>query len=730
MFYHLGLFACRYRWAIIAAWAFALAFGLSLAPRVGSVLQAGGFSNARSEGSQGVGLLHQELGTSLSALTVVFTSTHLAAQDPQFLREMERVLDSLRNHPKVSEIYTYADTGNPHLIAPSGHTTYAVVGLDAPIAPAQRLLPELKALLPASSLQVFVTGGPAAYADVELVSHRDLQRAEQVSFPLALVALVLVFGGVVAGGIPILVGGISVLVTLALVFLLAQVTDMSIFVQNIATMLGLGISIDYALLMVSRFREELPGAALEQAIARTMATAGKAVFFSGVTVLLGLLGLLTFDYMMLRSLGAGGALVVVVSVAGALTLAPALLSVLGHRVNSLTVLRAGGPASGNGLWHRVAGLVAKRPLAVFLGVLALLLLLGLPFLRVRMGAPDITILPRDVESRQGFDLLRQEFGAGEVAPIFVVVEAQDSIFRQEHVGSLYDFSRALEALPGVVRVESLVNLDLAITRGQYQLLYAEPGRISDPTVLRSLKRLAGGRVASFSVVTEHGPVSQEAKALVQRIRGLSAGPGLKTYVGGAAAELMDIVGDLYTAFPRALALIVVTTYLALMVLFRSVVLPAKAVLMDTFSILASYGALVLIFQDGLLHGFLGFTPEGFVDATVPIVMFCVLFGLSMDYEVFMLSRIKESYDSLGDNRAAIAVGLERTGRIVTSAALIIVVVAGSFAFADIIVIKALGIGMSLAIFLDATVVRGLLVPSTMHLLGKWNWWSPRWLQRL
>jgi len=197
--------------------------------------------------------------------------------------------------------------------------------------------------------------------------------------------------------------------------------------------------------------------------------------------------------MMLRSLGAGGVLVVVVSVAGALSLAPALLSVLGHRVNSLTVLHGSAPASGNGLWHRVASMVARRPLAVFLGVLALLLLLGLPFLRVRMGAPDITILPKDVESRQGFDLLRQEFGAGEVAPIFVVVEAQDSIFRQEHVGSLYDFSRALEALPGVVRVESLVNLDPAITRGQYQLLYAEPGRISDPAVLRSLNDKAKKR---------------------------------------------------------------------------------------------------------------------------------------------------------------------------------------------------------------------------------------------
>lgn len=243
---------------------------------------------------------------------------------------------------------------------------------------------------------------------------------------------------------------------------------------------------------------------------------------------------------------------------------------------------------------------------------------------------------------------------------------------------------------------------------------------------RAIARLGGGRVALISVVTNLNPVTPEAQALVRYIRSLPPGGGLTSYVGGAAAELMDVVSDLYTSFPRALVLIVLTTYLALTVLFRSVVLPAKAILMDMLSILASYGALVVIFQEGAFHDMLGFAPEGYVDATVPIVMFCVLFGLSMDYEVFMLTRIKESYDTFKDNAAAVSHGLEHTGRIVTSAALIIVIVAGSFSFADILVIKALGIGIAIAILLDATLVRGLLVPATMHLLGKWNWWSPRW----
>jgi RND superfamily putative drug exporter len=387
-----------------------------------------------------------------------------------------------------------------------------------------------------------------------------------------------------------------------------------------------------------------------------------------------------------------------------------------------------GTGAAGGWWYGVAQLVRRWPALVFAAVLAVLVGLGAPFLRVRLGAPDVTILPAHVESRQGFDLLRREFGAGEIAPNFVVVEADGPTLASERVGALYDYVRALERLPGVVRTESIVSLDAAIGKAQYQALYSRPEAIADPAVRAQLDLLAKGRVAVVSVVSRYNPVVDEARQLVRDIRATPPGPGLRAYVGGAAAELMDVVADLYTVFPRTLLVIVITTYLALLALFRSVVLPAKAVLMDTLSILASYGALVLIFQDGAFSGLLGFRSEGYVDATVPIVMFCVLFGLSMDYEVFMLSRIKEVHDRLGDNAAAVAEGLQRTGGVITSAALIIVIVAGSFAFAGIIVVKALGIGMALAILIDATVVRTLLAPATMHLLGRANWWAPRWLR--
>ena len=735
MFRTLGAFAVRRRWPIVGVWLLACLLSAPFAPQVARVLQPGGFSNPRSEGARGLALLHDQLGVTLSSLTVVFSHPDKRATDPDYAAEAGRVLKALASHPKARTVVGYASTGSTRFVSPDGHTTYAGIGLDAPTSQAQRLMPELHALAPPTWLNVWLTGGPAAYADIELVSQRDLARSETLSFPLALASLLVVFGSGVAAGMPVLVGGIAVLITLSLIFVLAHFAEMSIFVQNLATMLGLGISIDYALLVVTRYREELAaGLEPQAAIVRTMDTAGRAVFFSGVTVFLGLSGLLLFDYVMLRSIGVGGCLVVAMSLLGSLTLLPALLAIAGRRIDALPVPWLSGLArrthqpGAMGLWTRVAHLVSARPLVVFVVVLAVLLGLGAPFLRVRMGAPDVTILPADVESRQGFDILRREFGAGEIAPLFVVVEAVGPILASEPVGALYDYARALERLPGVVRTESIVSVDTAMGKAQYQFLYSRPEAIGDPALRAQLDLLAKGRVAVVSVVTQYTPIADEAAALVRQVRSMPLGAGLHAYVGGAAAELMDVVTDLYSVFPRTLLLIVVTTYLALLVLFRSVVLPAKAVLMDSLSILASYGAMVILFQDGHFSRLLNFQPEGYVDATVPIVMFSVLFGLSMDYEVFMLSRVKEAYERLGDNGAAVAEGLQRTGGIITSAALIIVIVAGSFAFADIIVIKALGIGMAISIFLDATVVRALLVPATMHLLGRANWWAPAWLR--
>jgi RND superfamily putative drug exporter len=367
---------------------------------------------------------------------------------------------------------------------------------------------------------------------------------------------------------------------------------------------------------------------------------------------------------------------------------------------------------------------------VFVAVLAFLVMLGAPFLHVKFGAPDASILPGDVQSRRGFDQLRTAFGEGEIAPILIAVSAPDSITAPERLVTLNDFVSRIRADARVERVDSIVSVDPRLTLDQHLLIFADPTRIADPYARALAADTTRERFTLIRVVSRSSQTSDLSKSLVKAIRNTPIGGDLAFQVGGGTAGVIDYAEGLYAELPRALAFIVVATYLVLLLLFRSVVLPLKALVMNTLSILASYGALVVVFQDGMLAGLLGFEPLGFIEASLPIVMFCVLFGLSMDYEVFLLSRVKEAYDGGLDNAQSVAVGLERSGRLITSAAAIVVLVSSSFIAADIILIKALGLGTAIAVLLDATVVRGLLVPATMQLLGDWNWWAPRAVLRL
>jgi RND superfamily putative drug exporter len=426
------------------------------------------------------------------------------------------------------------------------------------------------------------------------------------------------------------------------------------------------------------------------------------------------------------------------AVLAALTLLPAMLSILGPRLDSLAVRRVAPGADGDGRWARLAHWVMRRPVAVLVPTLALLLLLGAPFLHVRFNAPDATILPASVPSRAAFDLLQEQFGEGEFAPLTLAVRTTGAATSPANLAALSDWTRRLAADPRISRVESLVTVDPRLTLGQYVLLYNGPGGPPDRFIALQLAATTKANLTAVTIYTPYGPNRDEARDLVHDLRtggaGLAPPAGASILVGGGAAEVVDVVGRIGADFPRTGLIILVLTFVVLFVLLRSVVLPLKAILMNGLSIVASFGALVWIFQDGNLSALLGFQPLGFVETSQPVILFCVLFGLSMDYEVFLLTRMKEVWDKTGDNREAVARGLERSGRIVTSAALIVVVVAGSFAFADIVLIKALGLGMAIAVALDATVVRARLVPATMRLLGHWNWWLParmaRWLDRL
>ena len=526
-----------------------------------------------------------------------------------------------------------------------------------------------------------------------------------MSLPLAALALLVVFGAVVAAGLPLAVGGGAVVVALALIWVVAGLTQMSIFVLNLATLLGLGLGVDYSLLMTSRFREELgrrrtadrSGAdAVAEAVAVTVMTAGRAVFFSGLTVLLGLTGLILFEFPILRSVGIAGAIVVGLAVTAALTLLPAILSVLGDRIDAGRIRQVNASEDVDGPWARLARRVMRHPVAVFIPTLGFLLLLGAPFLHVRFNAPDATILPPDVPSRAAFDRLDAKFGAGRFAPLSLAIRTTGPATSAANVAALYDYSRRLAADPRIVRVDGFVDVDPRLTRDQYLLLYGAPTGPPDRFVATVLAATTKADLTTFTLTTPYGPNADEARRLVADLRAsggpLAAPATMTVLVGGGAADVVDVVDGIGAGFARTALFIFVSTYLVLFVLLRSVVLPAKALVMNTLSIVAAFGALVWIFQDGNLSALLGFQPLGYVETTQPVILFCILFGLSMDYEVFLLSRMKEVWDRTGDNTEAVARGLERSGRIVTSAALIVVVVAGSFAFADIVLIKALGLG--------------------------------------
>ncbi len=730
-----GCWLYRWRWPVLGAWLLVLTAAVPIAPGVFRALSAGGFSSGDLEAARAASLLAQRFQASSLMVYAVYHdgAGGLAATDPRFLAQVDASLAGVRGLDVVDHVTTPSD--DPRQIAPDGRAAYATIAIRSAAEQSRDVPTLITQALQRTDLQVTLTGPAIFYQDIYDVTERDLRRAELISFPFAAIALLFVFGSVVAGAVPGLVGGASVVVTLAALVGVSQVSEQSIFALNLTTMLGLGLGIDYSLFIVSRFREEMArGRSVEDAVAWSVATAGRAVLFSGLTVCVGMLAMLLFDISALRSLGVAGSLVVAVSVLAALTLLPPVLAVLGPRIDALPVRRLRRPGAAaparERLWGRLAHAVMARPWATLVPLLVLLVGLGLPFLRVQLGAPDASILPTDVQSRRGFDLLREHWGEGELSPVLMVFQSTGgSALTPERVASLYSFARQVAADPRVTRVESIVSLDPRLTLAQYQLLYADPERIDDPFARAVAHATVRDDVVVVTAVGRYGQTAVQAKDLVRAIRATPPPDGFSLLVAGGTAGVVDYADRLYEQFPRAALLVVAVIYLVLLVTFRSVVIPAKAIVMNVLSILASYGALVVVFQEGALSGPLRFTPLGFVEASLPILMFCVLFGLSMDYEVFLLSRIKEAHDAGLDNRASVALGLEQSGRIITSAAGIVVLVSLSFVAADIVLIKALGLGTAIAVFVDATLVRALLVPATMRLLGDWNWWAPGWVRR-
>jgi len=654
----------------------------------------------------------------------VFHAEGLDPDDDPFQKAMAAALAPLRSDPRVAGVVT-PDEAPPAvgLTMANGatHAALAFVTLRGDFKHALRAYPGVRAELASPALEIDCTGRLPFTEDLNRTLERDLLRAELISLPLALLVLLLVFRSVVAAILPVAVGGLAVLGGVAVVFLLSRITEMAQYTVNVCSLIGLGVAIDYSLFTVSRYREELgQGHSLEEALRRTMARSGRVVAFSGAAVATGLAGLLFFEHSYLWAMGVGGAVVVALSVLFALTFLPALLAVLGPRVDAGRLRFPGGGEGGGRFWHRTATAVMKRPVAVLVPTLALLAVMAVPFWHLRMAAADVSVLPRKVEARRAYEALEKGFPEEAENRIEIAVEfPTEPTLDAPRVGALYDLSRRVAAIPGVTRVESL--FEGPFDRAGWQRTLLNPPPELRQTLADAEKLLVGGRVAVMYALTEAPPQSDAARRIVKRIRAERAVADGQLLVGGQTAVDVDTTGYILARTPRAIGFVVAVTLVVLFLLLGSIVLPLKAVVMNFCSIAGSFGALVWVFQDGHLW----IRDPRPVEPSLPVLLFCALFGLSMDYEVLMLSRIKESWERSGDNTAAVADGLAKTAGLITSAAAIMVCVFGAFALASVVVIQAVGLGMALAVALDATAVRVLLVPATMRLFGDLNWWAPR-----
>lgn len=753
MFAAIGRFAYRRRKAVLAIWAAAFVAGLAGSIALPGVLKGGGFTRADSPSQQAQAVMREKLGVGPTYLTIVFASDELDARSRAFRDAQEETLSRLTPDelPGLILVETAATTGSSALIANDAHSSLAVLSFNARLEPVQDQIPHIRELVRTPDLRTYVTGEPAVYRDVEGVSASDLRTAESYTVPIAVLVLLLIFGTLVAAGLPVIGGGAAVAVTLGSFYVLAHFLDLSIFAMNSATLLGLAVGIDYSLFVVGRFREELAaGRSPADAVEETVRHAGRAIFFSGLAVLVGLLGLMSIPYMSMRSIGLGGSLVVFFSVLSALTLLPALLGVLGTRVNALRVLWR--PEREGRFWRRWSMWVMRHPWPVLVATVALVLVLAWPALRLEVDVPGATSLPTSTESRQGYDILVSDFDPSALSPIEVVLtwEGDPDPLSPANLERLTAFGAELAKREGVAGVTSIVNLAGFETPEElsayWQAVLAEPqagegdaedvslwqgmlGAQQRKALLTLFERTTGEGVALFRVAPEAAPASAAARELSTAIRDTPPPPGATIWVAGVPAGTHDYVHTLYSYFPWIVLFVLVVTGGVLLLLLRSALLPLKAVIVNTLSLAAAFGVMVWIFQDGHLERLLRFESSGAIEADLPILLFCAVFGISMDYEVFLLTRMREAWLETGDNRASVAHGLEKTGRIVTSAALIIVVVAGSFTFTSIVITKALGVGLAVAVALDATVIRILMVPAAMRLLGRWNWWLPGWLER-
>ncbi|MDP9070813.1 MAG: MMPL family transporter [Actinomycetota bacterium] len=683
MFSTLGSNIYRHRRVVLGGWLVVLVAGATLGPRVVGRLDTDMQGDARLESSRVAARL-ETLGSAGEEVVAVVEGR------PADVARQAQVADAARDVRAMPGVVSVADASSnpsPALVASDGGATLVVATIAPGLGQAaeQRLVDAVERRLRQVGPGVTVGGSALLDEEFRRAAERDLRRGEAIALPLAFAIMVVLLGGLVVAGLPLAVAVVAVAGAFLVLLAATAVTDVSTFAINVVVSLGIGLAIDYGLLLVNRYREERGGGRdVPAAVERTVATAGMTVVFSGLTLAVAQTGLFAFGDPLLSSFAVAGIGVVLFAMAAGVTLLPALLAVVGRRIPPAR------PAPDHGYFFRLSRLVQSRAGLVTAGVTVVLASLAVPFLHARFEVADSRSLPRSSESRALAMVLAERFPTQGADPIVVVADVD------ARSPALASYVSELRRLSGVAAVS----------------VRSSP---ADPVSVVEVVPLG----------TSQGHVAQE---LVRTLR--ARDPGFRAEVGGTAAFLVDFTSSVADRLPLAAGVLVVATLSLLFLMTGSLAVPLKAIVMGLLSLGASFGALVLVFQDGHLAGLLGFDPVGSLDIFGPLMIFIFAFGLSMDYEVFLLGRIKEVHEEIGDNDAAVAVGLQRTGRIVTSAALLIVVVFAGFATGETLIVKQFGLGMALAVLVDATIVRSLLVPATMKLLGEWNWWAPAPLQRL
>ena len=695
MFAGWGRVVVRARWLVLALSLGLVVLGATWGTGVFDRLTDGGFYNEHSPSAEAADRIESEFGRTEADIIALYTSPDLTVADRRFADAVTGKATETAELPEVDVVASYWSTGAENFRSVDGHATYLAITLSG-IDDVTRA-EQYESVADRLAIAGFTTqlGGRAAvFDDVNSQTQDDLITAETYSLPILLILLVVIFGSLVAAVTPLVIGILAIMGGFVITRLLTTVTDVSVFAVNVITIIGLGLAIDYALFVVSRFREEsAAGRDRTAAVARTMSTAGRTVVVSGLTIMLSLAGLLIFPLPFLHGIAYGGMSAVAMAMLGSLTALPALLAVLGPRVDALAMPwrrgRTTGPGQAHGAWAAIGRSVMRRPVWYIAGVLVVLAVAAGPLSRVTFGAVDERVLPVDTASRVVTETVRDDFPGGNLETVTVLVEATPA-----------------EAVEVVAKIENLDPVD-----------HAQAVDSTDDAVL-------------LRVHYDADRQSPAARELVDRIDALDVPGGGDIVVAGTPAQLADLFDDLGDRLPWLAGYVALVTLVLLFLAFGSVLLPVKAILMNVVSIGASFGVVVWIFGDGHLSGLLGFTPSGYLEPTNLLLMVVLLFGLSTDYEVFLLSRVREEWDHGSDNTDAVLTGLQRTGGIITSAALLLIVVVSSFAAGGIVYMKMLGLGMAVAIFVDATLVRMLLVPATMRILGSANWWAPRFLRRL